>query len=138
MFKQNQCAELFSGLLQSSQRAGVPQIICGDFNIHRHGLNDNYHEMLQSLHASDYELTPGSFSYDRLTNDLGVEPGEKRELIDFILTRNNNSGLKQRNYRIKILRHRWHAKHQDLSDHYALETEIELQHSTQLLAVSER
>lgn len=124
--KQLQCVELFTRLLQREQREGVPQLICGDFNVDRYDAPDAYRSMLSRLDACDAELAPGSFTYDRQTNDLGVEPGAKRELIDFIFVRENESSIKRLHYAVKIFKGQWHARHQDLSDHYAIETEVEL------------
>jgi phospholipase C len=135
-FKEGQCKELFDKLLKNFQRPGIPQVICGDFNIDRYEAEDTYRKMLTTLQANDSELAAGSFSYDRLVNDLTVEPGTKRELIDFILTRENASGISRLRQGIRVFRHRWSARHQDLSDHYALEAEIDFHNTDQLVAAS--
>lgn len=132
--KQNQCRELFHKLLRQMQRLGVPQIICGDFNIDRHASPDSYKQMLAVLQANDCDIPGDSFSYDRLNNDLSMEPGTKRELIDFILTRNNDSGLQRLDQCVKIFREQWRKRHVDLSDHYAMEAVIELQRIAPVVA----
>lgn len=134
--RQQQCEELFRRLLQPAQRYGVPQVICGDFNIDRYTAEASYRLMLEILRAENSELAANSFSYDRLANDLGVEPGVKQELLDFILTRQNNSGFQRLRHGVKVFRQRWHKNHQDLSDHYALETEIEFQNQVSFAAAS--
>lgn len=132
--RQLQCAELFTKLLQPAQRPGVPQIICGDFNVDKYHAPDAYHYMLARLDAHDADVAEGSFSYDRQKNDLGVDPGDARELIDFILVRNNTSSIRRLHYAIKVFNQRWHKRHQDLSDHYAVETELELTSGAEALS----
>jgi endonuclease/exonuclease/phosphatase family metal-dependent hydrolase len=134
--KQMQCEELFARLLAREQREGVPQIICGDFNVDRHHAPDAYQGMLASLDVNDGELAAESFSYDRITNDLNVEPGDQRELIDFIFIRENTSIVTRLTYAVKRFRFKWHTKHEDLSDHYALESEIDLYPASSLPAMA--
>lgn len=134
--RQSQCEELFQRLLQPSQKPGVPQIICGDFNIDRYSANETYQQMLDILHAKDADVETGAFSYDRVANDLDVEPGTKRELIDFILTRENASNVQRVKHAIKIFKQRWHSNHQDLSDHYAIETKIEFRNDVTFVTAS--
>lgn len=136
--KQGQCAELFHKILKHYERPGVPQIICGDFNIDRYQARDDYEAMLNTLRATDSDLQTGMFSYDRLTNDLEVEAGTSRELIDFVLTRTNEVRLLFRKQTIKVLRQAWHANHNDLSDHYAIEAELEFHYERSALTASVR
>lgn len=136
ILKQSQCEELFSKLLQKAQRPGVPQIICGDFNIDRYASPDTYQQMLALLGANDCELSGNSFTYDRLNNDLGIETGTKRELIDFILTRENESSLNRLKHSVKIFRQQWHKRHHDLSDHYAIEAVIEFKNAVPIVTAS--
>ena len=126
--RQSQCAEIYQRLLKQYQRPGVPQILCGDFNINRYGSEDDYQSMLQTLDANDEELrNEKRYSYDRTTNDLQVEPGKQRDLIDYILIRANEAWVQSGERNVRVLQKRWHSVHQDLSDHYSLETEISFQ-----------
>lgn len=134
--RQSQCEELFQRLLQPAQKAGVPQIICGDFNIDRYSANETYQQMLDILQANDAEVETDSFSYDRIANDLDVEPGTKRELIDFILTRENDSMVKRLRQSVRVFRQRWHKNHEDLSDHYALETKLEFRNELSFVSAA--
>jgi endonuclease/exonuclease/phosphatase family metal-dependent hydrolase len=125
VLRHSQCAELYQDLLAESQKPGVAQIICGDFNIDRYRSGDDYAAMLETLDVSDGKLEDDHlFSYDRLNNDLHVEPGTEQDLIDYILFRPNQTGLECRNRRIKAFRQSWHARHMDLSDHFAIEAEV--------------
>ncbi len=126
VLKHDQCEELYTKLLQQCQRPGIPQIVCGDFNVDRHSASDAYSQMLVTLNATDAAIAGESFSYDRQTNDLRVEPGNARELIDYIFVRDNASALKRLHYAVRIFSHPWHRKHNHLSDHYAIETELEI------------
>lgn len=123
----SQCVELNQHLLEPFQRPGIPQIVCGDFNIDRYSNADRYHYMLQVLDASDGPLSgPQTYSYDRLANDLTSEPGDQRDLIDYILLRNALESEVTVERRIQIFRHPWQRRHQDLSDHFAVEASIQV------------
>ena len=119
-----QCTEFAERLLKPHTKEGVPQILCGDFNINRQH-QESYQFMLTSLNAKDGELTSDQkYSYDRLNNDLGVESGEKQDLIDYVLIRENGAWANCQKRQIKIHRKQWNKNHQDLSDHFSLEAEI--------------
>jgi endonuclease/exonuclease/phosphatase family metal-dependent hydrolase len=119
-----QCNEFAQRLLKPNAKAGVPQILCGDFNINREN-NESYEFMLASLDAKDEEIRGEQrFSYDREANDLHVEAGSKKELIDYVLVRANGAMVNCENKQVKLHRKQWHKSHQDLSDHFSLEAEI--------------
>jgi len=131
-----QCSEFAERLLKPNAKEGVPQILCGDFNINRQH-PESYQFMLTALNAHDGELTSAQkYSYDRLNNDLGVESGEKQDLIDYVLIRENGAWVNCQNREIKIHRKQWSRNHQDLSDHYSLAAEIEF--SNNLAVASQR
>lgn len=136
--RKSQCVELYDRLLRKHQRAGIPQIVCGDFNIDRHRAKESYNTMLQTLRVQDEEPTPGSYSYDRVENDLQIEKGVHRDLIDYILTRNNEALLQCSQVAVQRLQHRWHVQHQDLSDHYSIQAEIVFSNSVNPVFVSTR
>jgi endonuclease/exonuclease/phosphatase family metal-dependent hydrolase len=120
-----QCAELYSRLLEKQMHPGIPQIICGDFNVSRHVNVAGYDMMLKLLDVTDGELNGEErFSYDHERNDLGVEPGPGQELIDYIFVRSTLALKTER--RIKVLQRSWHPRHRDLSDHYSVEAEVSL------------
>lgn len=121
--RQSQCVEFYNRLLKPFQKEGVTQIICGDFNINRQ--SEEYDFMLQTLHAEDGDIMGDArYSYDRKNNDVTNEGGGTADLIDYILLKTNGIPTASATRRIKKLQTWWHAKHKDLSDHYALEAEI--------------
>lgn len=122
--RHRQCTELYQRLLQPNARAGVPQIICGDFNIDKSRAGESYRFVLYSLDALDQLTAETGASYDRINNDLHVEGGDRQELIDYILTRENGGQILRLNSAIRIIQEQWCKAHQDLSDHYSLEAEF--------------
>ncbi|CAN5569943.1 sphingomyelinase C [soil metagenome] len=125
--RQSQCAELFDRLLRKYEKPGIPQIVCGDFNIEKYGEQKNYDQMLQTLDASDGEVSSDrKFSFDCVSNDLQPE-GKQQNLIDYILVRPNQSMIRTSDRRIQAHQKQWHIAHKDLSDHYSIETEIHYQ-----------
>ena len=123
--KHSQCVELAQRLIKPYEKPGVPQIICGDFNIDK-GAIYHYNKMLQMLDATDSEMHGlTKHTYDRLNNDLhDDQPSKKQDLIDYILFKKNNGRVKFLNKQISVFKFPWHKKHNDLSDHYPLEAEI--------------
>ncbi len=130
--KHSQCAELFHKVIKQFARPAVPQIICGDFNIDKYQASQEYESMVATLQVTDSDFAKGEYSYDRLTNDLDVEKGTNRELIDFIFMRNNAAQLSLKRKEIRIFRQAWHRNHHDLSDHYGIEAEFEFKVTPEL------
>jgi endonuclease/exonuclease/phosphatase family metal-dependent hydrolase len=127
--RQSQCVEFYNRLLKPFHKEGVPQIVCGDFNINRKK-EEEYNFMLQTLRATDGELVGAlQFSYDRLQNDLHVEAGQSQDLIDYILVRDPSNQFVSTSREIKAIRKNWDSIHADLSDHFALEAELYFAHS---------
>ena len=125
--RQSQCLEFYNRLLKPFQKEGVPQVLCGDFNMHRE--KEEYTLMLQTLRAEDGALFGNQLhTYDRQLNDLHIESGAKKDLIDYILVRDEENQLAATLRQIRIIRKSWHPLHADLSDHFALEAEIHFQH----------
>jgi sphingomyelin phosphodiesterase len=127
--RQSQCVEFYNRLLKPLHKEGVPQIVCGDFNINRKK-EEEYNFMLQTLRATDGELVGAlQYSYDRLQNDLHVEAGQNQDLIDYILIRDPSNQFISTSREIKAIRKNWDTIHADLSDHFALEAELRFAHS---------
>lgn len=59
-----------------------------------------------------------------------------RELIDFVLTRANEAGLLFRKQTVNVFRQAWHTNHEYLSDHYAIEAELEFHREMSTLTAS--
>lgn len=117
--KTTQYVEL-AGLLDQYKENGVPQLAAGDFNTHK---DDTllYHRLLRILEAEDGELT-GVLQYtsDHALNDMDSYNPDRRGVIDYILYRGN--GVSPSAIKREVVRHteRWHKKHVDLSDHFAV------------------
>jgi sphingomyelin phosphodiesterase len=121
----SQCVELYDRLLLPAERPGVPQIVCGDFNIDRHRSSDGYQYMLQLLDATDgYNRGTQGYSYDRAINDITAEPGSQRDLIDYVLLRQPNGLMMPGERSVRVFRYPWRRGHKDLSDHFAVEAEL--------------
>jgi endonuclease/exonuclease/phosphatase family metal-dependent hydrolase len=132
-----QCQEFFDLLLKPNEREGVPQIICGDFNIRQN--SEHYKFMLKTLEATDGALAGDKkFTYDRINNDLHVEKGSGQDLIDYVLLRNNRSDISAINRRIVTIQKQWTARHKDLSDHYSLQADIPLVNFSGIVSRGER
>ena len=117
--RQSQCVEFYNRLLKPMQKEGVPQILCGDFNVNRKK-EEEYNFMLQTLRATDGELCSEiKHTYDRQQNDLHVEAGQQKDLIDYILIRDSENLVAGSSRQIKVMRENWHRQHADLSDHFA-------------------
>lgn len=134
--KHSQCAELFHKVIKQFARPNVPQIICGDFNIDKYQASDEYSSVLATLQAKDSDLQEQVYSYDRLNNDLNVERGTTRELIDFIFIRSNAAQFSVKQKSIRIFKQAWHKNHNDLSDHYGVEAEFEFNPEIKTLTAS--
>jgi endonuclease/exonuclease/phosphatase family metal-dependent hydrolase len=122
--KHSQCVELAERLINPFQKPGIPQIICGDFNIEK-GSEYHYNKMLQMLDATDSELKGTKFfTFDELNNDLHDQVSPKQGLIDYILFKANKCKVNFLNKQVSVFQFPWHKRHNDLSDHYPLEAEI--------------
>lgn len=120
--RQLQCVEFYERLLKPMAVDGVPQIICGDFNIDRYTHEKEYKSMLRALDAKDINDNT-QFTYDRKDNDLRNEKGCRKDLIDYILIRDNGVPTISKN-NVMRLKGVYNLKLADLSDHYSLQAEI--------------
>ncbi len=131
-----QYQQLANELLAPNHKAGVPQLICGDFNtlkslpastslnVSQNSLTTmpRYEKMISTLQASDGELDgEQQYTMDRPFNDLCKKRKEFRLLLDYILLRSNGSTQLQVTRKVTIMRAPWHPEHQDLSDHFGLQ-----------------
>ena len=131
-----QYQQLAHELIDPNTKAGVPQLICGDFNTLKSlppKLPDNisqdfinrlprYFTMLETLRAADGPLQgEQQFTMDRPYNDLCKTRKEYRLLLDYVLFRANSPNNYTINRRVQIIRQRWNKEHEDLSDHFGLE-----------------
>lgn len=107
------------GMVRRHTRAGVPQLLCGDFNIKKG--TDIYTAMVATFDMEDGPIT-GELQYtsDHLLNDMGGYDPDNRKIIDFIFYRGNGTKPAFVQREIKRYLQRWHKKHEDLSDHLAV------------------
>jgi len=106
-------------LLDRTKTEGIPQLVCGDFNIDKNNTL-LYQKMLDSLKAEDGPLSGDlQFSFDPTLNDMGAKK-EKPCLLDFILYRGNGLPAQQVKRKIKRYCRKWSNSHMDLSDHFAV------------------
>jgi endonuclease/exonuclease/phosphatase family metal-dependent hydrolase len=68
--RERQCNEIMDKLLNKYYQPNIPQIICGDFNIEMDNKKD-YPVMLQTLDATNGEITGDRTTYDEVFNTLG-------------------------------------------------------------------
>lgn len=111
-------------LLERFERPEVPQIICGDFNIHRtdRSLFNFLKEILKVKGYEEEEIKPESYTYDPNDNDMSSHGG-KGNIIDFIFYKDNGRKAELRQ-KVKRYKQKWGAKHKDLSDHFAVWMEV--------------
>ncbi|MEM7035630.1 MAG: sphingomyelin phosphodiesterase [Bacteroidota bacterium] len=122
--RHNQLAEI-RDLLAAHARAGIPQVICGDMNTAAQD-TANYHNMLRTLAAEDalpeIEAEAGPDGYP---NDIHKRGVRNFRIIDFIFYKGNGRKVEAIRRRMPQFRQRWNRKHQDLSDHFPVEAEIQ-------------
>ncbi|MBU3659940.1 MAG: hypothetical protein FGM14_08730 [Flavobacteriales bacterium] len=112
-------------LIEKHSKSGIPQLICGDFNIKKTN-RKLYQMMLDFFKANDGPISGEiQHTYDPKNNDmLTKEKGDAR-LIDFIFFRSNeNKESRESRREIKRYRKGWSKNNKDLSDHFALWMEV--------------
>lgn len=132
----SQYHQLAEDLLKPYAKAGVPQILCGDFNtlktvptqlpadISQEFVDrlPRYHYMLHTLEAMDGDLYGAQqFTMDRPYNDMCKTRKEFRLLLDYVLLRPNGMSDLFIRRKVEIMRHQWDPQHRDLSDHFGVE-----------------
>jgi endonuclease/exonuclease/phosphatase family metal-dependent hydrolase len=117
--KESQYAEA-AALLKRHQQPGIPQFAAGDFNTKK-GKPVLYDSLVRALDAQDGDIS-GDLKYtsDHMLNDMEEYDTTRRNLIDFIFIRPNGvTPVSTRRY-IRQFEQRWHPRHKDLSDHFAV------------------
>ncbi len=115
-----------ANLLKRHQKDGVPQFACGDFNTSK---SDTalYPKLIADLQMKDGDIcTDLKCTSDHLLNDMDSYNPTKRNLIDYVFFKPN--GIHPENISRSVIRftHQWSKKHQDLSDHFAVELKMKL------------
>ena len=107
------------GMIRKHTKAGVPQLLCGDFNI-RKG-SDIYTAMVATFEMEDGDITGElQYSSDHLLNDMSTYRPDDRKIIDFIFYRSNGKKPTFIQREIRRYMQRWDKKHEDLSDHMSV------------------
>ena len=124
--KMTQYEELDS-LLSHFRESGIPQIAAGDFNTHKFKHPKYYEKLIATLGMEDGQpLSEQQFSSDSYINDIKIHKGDskKKSLIDFIFYRENGKKATVNRY-IRIPQWQWSKHCKDLSDHFAVEAQIQ-------------
>lgn len=131
--RDKQLEQIKNQLVDPFHMDGVPQLLCGDFNIHKRDIK-HYNQMLKTLAAEDnvcaadlLEENPAIseevYTYDCKNNDL-VEYQETTTL-DYILVKNNNFIFRSIRRKVTTFLGNWNSKkmtgRKNLSDHHAVE-----------------
>jgi endonuclease/exonuclease/phosphatase family metal-dependent hydrolase len=120
--RERQCNEIMDKLLNKYYQPNIPQIICGDFNIEMDNKKD-YPVMLQTLDATNGEITGDRTTYDEVFNTLGRKSEGKRKTIDYVLIR-NEQWIKEIKRCVNTFYEESSRYIGHLSDHYAMEAEL--------------
>lgn len=121
--RHGQCHEISDKLLKKYAKEGVPQIVCGDFNIEYED-KENYGVMLSILDAKNGTLHGDlQSSFDEVDNKLAYRKNGKKQLIDYVLVRNNKS-ICDIDRKVSVLKNHLKDLISDLSDHYGIEATI--------------
>jgi endonuclease/exonuclease/phosphatase family metal-dependent hydrolase len=119
--------EELDSLLSHFRKDGVPQIAAGDFNTHKFKHPKYYQKLIEILEMEDGSLlSEQQFSSDSYINDIKIHRGDnkKKSLIDFIFFRGNGIDATLNRF-IRIPRWQWSKHCKDLSDHFAIEAQIQ-------------
>ncbi|MCB0756058.1 MAG: sphingomyelin phosphodiesterase [Flavobacteriales bacterium] len=114
-------------VLTQVRKKNVPQIIAGDFNTKKFQDTTWYNQLVNILGAEDGPLlSEQQYSSDSFINDIKIQRGDKnkRGVIDFVFYRSNGENAKINRY-VRMPRWQWSKNCQDLSDHFAIEAQIQ-------------
>jgi endonuclease/exonuclease/phosphatase family metal-dependent hydrolase len=112
-------------LIEKHSKSGIPQLVCGDFNIKKTN-RKLYQMMLDFFKAKDGPISGAlQHTFDPKNNDMCGKKKEEPQLIDFIFFRSNGTKeVRESSREIRRYRKDWGKKNKDLSDHFALWMEV--------------
>lgn len=129
--RKKQFRQIVDSLIQKFQRKDVPILISGDLNTPKDD-TENYAEMLKTLDAEDGNLGEDSESLSTYNLDYGKKEDSsqlnkpKNLILDYILLRKNGKKVKSEKRKVRVFKGKKDKK-MFLSDHFALEMEIEME-----------
>ncbi|MEI6753406.1 MAG: sphingomyelin phosphodiesterase [Paludibacter sp.] len=119
-----QCDEIRDHLLNRYYNPGIPQLICGDFNIDMDDYS-SYEQMLRILDAKNGELSGNvKVTYDEINNNLARTSHGKLRVLDYVLVRNTEL-IHNIERKIQTFFSHVSGKDTNLSDHYAIEFSVD-------------
>lgn len=132
--RHKQLQQIKTELVDTYHKDGTPQLLCGDFNIHKRDVK-HYNQMLVTLAATEENVcspdllndnpavTEDVFTYDCNSNDL--VDYEESTTLDYILVKNNNFSFQTIRRKVTTFLGNWTSKklinRKNLSDHHAVE-----------------
>jgi len=120
--KRSQFRQLAKELLEPNKKEGVPQLLCGDYNI-RETDTILYPELIRTLGCENGPLSgPFKYTADETNNDLRPS-GQK--VIDFIFYKGNGKQASKITRSVRVFEKQWNKNHKSLSDHHAVEAILE-------------
>lgn len=122
--RNKQMKQIYNQLLIIYSDTNIPQIICGDFNTNQKNKMD-YNELVTNLDVQNDTIQGCTFDDNR--NDVYKSHNNPR-IIDYVLIRNSQF-IKNIKRQIIIFENKWKRGYY-LSDHNAIEAEIELFYNT--------
>ena len=124
--KVGQYRELDS-LLSEFRKNDVPQIAAGDFNTKKFQDTTWYNQLVSILAVEDGPiLSEQQYTSDSFVNDIKIHRGDqkKKGVIDFVFYRENGIETTINRY-VRMPRWQWSKQCKDLSDHFAVEAQVE-------------
>jgi endonuclease/exonuclease/phosphatase family metal-dependent hydrolase len=114
-------------VLAQVRKENVPQIIAGDYNTKKFQDTIWYNQLVNILGAEDGPLlSEQQYSSDSYINDIKIQRGDKKKrgVIDFVFYRSNGVEASINRF-VRMPRCQWSKHRQDLSDHFAIEAQIQ-------------
>ncbi len=132
--RDKQLLQIKNELVDPFHKDGTPQLLCGDFNIHKRDVK-HYNQMLVTLAANEENvcspdlvddnpaITDEVYTYDCNNNDL--VDYEESTTLDYILVKSNNFAFSTIRRKVTTFLGNWTSRklinRKNLSDHHAVE-----------------
>jgi len=123
--RKSQEKQLVTQLLHPYAKKGIPQIICGDMNTSSKDLQDYYYMIFTCKCENSLYFSTHAVSYNELENKLAAKKTPRPRSLDYILLR-KTEGFITIKRRLRVFKGLEISGLFDLSDHYAIEAEVQL------------